>query len=275
MHDQFKHLKIIVSGSSALDLANKIKESLTGRTYTYHLFPISTLELRYDLKDFELQSQLESRLIFGSYPEIFSKEGLDEKIFYLRNLSTDYLYKDVLELENIKNSNKLKDLLKLLAFQIGSEISTNELSNKLGLARQTVESYIDLLEKAFVVFRLHGFSRNLRKEVNKKPKIYFYDLGIRNSIINSFAYLNERDDVGALWENFLIMERLKRNEYQKHFCSKYFWRTYTGAELDYTEEYNGKLHGYEFKWQKTTTAPKTWQGSFQNINKENFLDFIL
>ena len=279
LHDNLPLLRIIVTGSSALDLANSIKEPLTGRTYTYKLYPISTLELRKTKNEFELGLDLEQRMIFGSYPEIFKMTGNQEKIEYLENLATDYLYKDVLELENIKYSNKLKDLLKLLALQVGSEVSYNELANNLELSRQTIASYIDLLEKAFVIIKLHAFSRNIRKEVIKKPKIYFLDLGVRNAIINSFSYFDSRNDIGALWENFLIIERLKRNGYLKHYCSTYFWRTYTGAELDYIEEYNGKLYGYEFKWsRKQLKAPKSWiseyKGEFECVNKDNFINFV-
>ncbi len=278
LHDHFKNLKIIVTGSSSLDLANSVKEPLTGRTCTYKLYPISTLELSAQYNAVELESQLEQRLIFGSYPEIFSIENMLDKTQYLIELSANYLYKDILEYQAIRHSNKLRDLLKLLAFQVGNEVSYAELATSLGISKQTVESYIDLLEKSFVVFTLRAFSRNLRKEVSKKPKIYFYDLGIRNAIIDNFSYLNHRNDVGALWENFLILERLKRNEYQKHFCSSYFWRTYTGAELDYIEEYNGELHGYEFKWSKAAKAPENWTQAYNSeyscINKGNFIDFV-
>ena len=279
LHDNISDLRIIVTGSSALDLANSIKEPLTGRTYTYKLYPISTLELKKYKNDFELGLDLEQRMIFGSYPEVFNIQNNKEKIEYLESLASDYLYKDILELEYIKYSNKLKDLLKLLALQIGSEVSYNELANNLELSRPTISSYIDLLEKAFILVKLNAFSRNKRKEVVKKPKIYFLDLGVRNAIINSFSYLDSRNDVGALWENFLIIERLKRNGYLKHYCSQYFWRTYTGAELDYIEEYDGKLHGYEFKWsKKQLKAPETWtseyNGSFECVNKDSFVGFV-
>lgn len=278
LHDNFKNLRIIVTGSSSLDLANVTKEPLTGRNYTYQLYPISILELSKLHTPFEIKSQVEQRLIFGSYPEIFRIDGMENKIKYLRTISSDYLYKDVLEFQSIRHSDKLRNLLKLLAFQIGSEVSYSELATKLEISKQTVEHYIDLLAKSFVITVLHGFSRNLRKEITRKPKIYFCDLGIRNAIIDDFSYLDSRADIGALWENFLVIERLKRNEYQKHFCSQYFWRTYTGAELDYVEEYNGKLYGYEFKYQKTGKAPQMWtetyKGEFECFNRENFLGFV-
>ena len=283
LHDRFKDaLKIIVTGSSALELADKIKEPLTGRHHTYHLYPISTLELAATYDHYQLQADFEARMLFGSYPEIFSIDSREDKIAYLNSLSADYLYKDVLELENIKFNKKLRDLLQLLAFQIGSEVSYNELATRLGMDRKTVDTYIDLLEKAFVITRLYGFSRNLRKELNKKPKIYFYDLGIRNDLIGNFNYLNMRNDTGALWENFLLLERRKRNAYKKHYSQIYFWRTYTGAELDYIEEYDGYLHGYEFKYNKTARAPKSWletyqqeQADFTCISQDNALDFII
>ncbi len=280
LHEKFKHLKIIVTGSSSLDLANQIKEPLTGRTHTYRLYPISWVELAIRHNPFELERQLEERLIYGHYPETFQMDNSADRIQYLRHLTSDYLYRDVLELENIRYSHKLRDLLKLLAFQVGSEVSFSELGSQLGLSRHTVADYIDLLEKSFVILTLRGFSRNLRKEISKKPKIYFYDLGIRNSLIDNFSWLDQRNDVGALWENFLILERLKRNEYLKHFCSSYFWRTYTGAELDYIEEHSGQLWGYEFKWsKKQPTAPQAWtenyHAHYQYVNRDNFLSFVL
>lgn len=279
LYDNIKSLKIIVTGSSSLDLASSIKEPITGRKKQYILYPISFLELSEIYNKYELSQIIEERLIFGSYPEIFTIKNRVEKARYITELTEDYLYKDVLELENIRYHHKLRDLLRLLAFQIGSEVSLNELSNNLGLSKDTVARYIDLLEQSFVIFRLRGFSRNLRKEVNKQPKIYFYDLGIRNALIDNFNEIDKRNDVGSLWENFLILERFKRNEYQSHLCSRYFWRTYTGAELDYIEEYGGKLCGYEFKWKKNSKAPRSWletyNGDFQCLNKENFVDFVL
>lgn len=283
LYDNFRgKLKIIVTGSSSLEIANKIKEPLTGRHHTYHLYPISTLELSKIQPNYELMKRLENRLIFGSYPEMFNIETKNDKISYMENLSSDYLYKDVLELQNIRYSKKIRDLLKLLAFQIGSEVSLNELATILKMDAKTVDSYIDLLEKSFVLIRLYSFSRNLRKEINRKPKIYFYDLGVRNAVIGNFNYLDTRNDVGALWENFLIMERVKRNTYIRQYYNKYFWRTYTGAKLDYIEEYDGELHGYEFKYSKTAKAPKAWietykqeKASFEYVNKDNWLKFVL
>ena len=282
LYDHVPQLKIIVTGSSSLDLSSSVKEPLTGRKKQFTLYPISFLELRKDYIPFELMEKLEERLIFGSYPHVLNIGGNEERIDYISELTEDYLYKDILEIENIRYHRKLRDLLRLLAFQVGSEVSFSELGSNLSLGKETIARYIDLLEQSFVLFTLGGFSRNLRKEVNKKLKIYFYDLGVRNAVIGNFNYLDARNDVGALWENFLILERLKRNGYIRHHCNQYFWRTYTGAELDYVEEYAGELHGYEFKYNKTTKAPKTWlttyvdeKASFDCINKNNYLDFVM
>ncbi len=277
--DHLPELKIIATGSSSFDLANKVSEPLTGRAWNYTLYPISYLELSQIYNEFELKSQLEERLIYGSYPEIFSILNVQTKRDYLEQLSNAYLYKDILELASIKQSAKIRELLKLLAFQIGNEVSMNELANTLGISKGTVEHYIDLLEKSFVVFRLSGFSRNLRKEITKMPKIYFYDLGIRNILIDNVKSLGDRNDVGQLWENFLMIERLKFLRYNKILATEYFWRTYTGAELDYIEERDSKLFGYEFKYgHKTARAPQSWLSTYKNavfgiINIDNFINF--
>ncbi|MBI4234751.1 ATP-binding protein, partial [Candidatus Peregrinibacteria bacterium] len=279
--DQMPQLKIIATGSSSFDLANKVNEPLTGRAWNYTLYPIAFVELKEIYNDFELKSQLEERLVYGSYPEIFSLENNQLKLEYLQNLSTSYLYKDILELATIKHSNKLKDLLKLLAFQIGNQVSISELANSLDISKSAVANYIDLLEKTFVIFRMSGLSRNLRKEVSKMDKIYFYDLGIRNIVIDNLKNLNDRNDVGQLWENFLIIERLKLLNYKLIPASGYFWRLHTGVELDYVEEREGSLYGYEFKYgKKNPKAPKIWKETYENsefelINRENFLDFLL
>lgn len=212
---------------------------------------------------------------------MLSLKNQNDKIQYLQEISTSYLYKDVLELSNIKHPSKIHDLLRLLAFQIGSQVSITELSQSLQINKNTVAHYIDMLEKAFVIFRLGGFSRNLRKETTKMDKIYFYDLGIRNIIIGNLNDLSHRDDTGKLWENFLISERVKLLCYHLHPANSYFWRTYTGAELDYVEEYGGQLFGYEFKWKrKLKKPPPSWsenypQSHYQSIDQDNYLDFIL
>jgi len=278
--DGLPDLKILVTGSSSFELANKISEPLTGRTWTFNLFPLSFLELKNLYNDFELNNLLEGALIFGGYPEVFTIPNLTGKKELLEELSRAYLYKDILELANIKHAEKIKDLLKLIAFQIGSEVSLTELSNNLDLSYDAVERYLDLLEKSFVLFRLGGFSRNLRKEVSKMDKIYFYDLGIRNTVIDNFKPLKDRNDSGQLWENFLIAERRKKCAYQNLFTNDYFWRTHTGAEIDYVEERDGRLSGYELKYGKRKARkPATWLRQYQNaeftvINQDNYLGFI-
>ena len=279
--DNFKSLKVVVTGSSSLDLASKVSEPLTGRVWTYKLYPISFYEMSAFHNKFELNEQIEERMIYGSYPEIFSLTGEINKREYLQNLSDAYLYKDLLELGDIRNSNKIRNLLKLLAFQVGSEVSLSELGSSLGMGKDTVSRYIDFLEKSYVIFRLEGFSRNLRKEVTKMDKIFFYDLGIRNMLIDNLKPLKERNDVGQLWENFLISERVKYLSYTQIYASNYFWRLYTGAELDYVEDTGGELKGYEFKFGgKIAKAPKGWRATytdskFKCINRDNCLEFII
>lgn len=278
--DNFPKLKVIITGSSSLDLASKISEPLTGRVYSYKLLPIAQMELREMYTPHELETQNEERLIYGSYPELFSLDAILEKTEYLRNLTDAYLYKDLLEFGDIRNSSKIRDLLKLLAFQIGSQVSLNELAGALELSRTTVDRYIDLLEKSFIIFRLSGFSRNLRKEVTKMDKIYFYDVGVRNTIIGNFNLLKNRDDAGKLWENFLITERMKRQEYNKIIYSHYFWRLTSGAELDLIEETDGILHGFELKYgRKVAKAPKSWINTYpgataSTINRDNWQEFV-
>ena len=279
--DNFPKLKIIVTGSSSLDLASKISEPLTGRIYSYKLFPISQGELRDTKTPYEIEEQKEERLIFGSYPEIFSLNTITERTKYLQNLTDTYLYRDLLEFGDIRNSSKIHDLLKLLAFQIGNQVSLNELSSALELSRTTVDRYIDLLEKSFIIFRLSGFSRNLRKEVSKMDKIYFFDTGVRNTIIGNFNLPGNRDDIGRLWENFLIVERLKKLSYQQKIFSLNFWRLSSGAEMDLIEEEEGKLHGYEFKsGRKVVRLSNSWitgypGASAKLINQDNWQEFVV
>ena len=279
--DNIPYIRVLVTGSSSLDLVSKISEPLTGRVWSYRLYPISFLELLKSKNRMELDSTLEERLVYGSYPEIFSITGGKQKWEYLQNLNDGYLYKDLVEFGDIKNSGKIRDLLKLLAFQIGSQVSLTEIGNSLDMSKDTVARYIDLLEKSYIIFRLKGFSRNLRKEVTKMDKIYFYDLGVRNILIDNLKPLKDRADSGQLWENFLITERMKLLDYTKDYALINFWRTYTGAELDYVEEKDGKLTGYEFKFgNKVKKVPSgflsTYPGSdFHCINRDNYLDFIL
>ncbi len=283
LHDELPELKILITGSSSLDLADRIKEPLTGRTWTYRLYPVSVGEWQQytGANNFELAMKLEEWLLFGMYPEALLFENYERKVQYLQELSGAYLYKDILALGNIKYPEKLRQLLKLLAFQTGNLVSIHELSNSLGIHRDAVLNYIDLLEKAFVIFRLGGFSYNLRKEVVKMDKIFFYDLGIRNALIENFAPVHSRNDIGQLWENFLIAERRKKMEYQRLYANTYFWRTYSGAELDYLEERGGQLFGFEFKWKSARgKAPAAWletydNASYQLVNRDNFLEFVL
>lgn len=279
LHDNLPSLRLLVTGSSSLDLANKIKEPLTGRTSTFTLYPISLSELRNDLNPYEMQENLEQWMVFGLYPDILNQPSVSLKEKYLNELSDAYLYKDLIAISQIRNSSKIRDLLKLLAFQIGSEVSLNELAKQLGMSQETVNSYIDLLEQSFIVFRLSGFSRNLRKEISKRDKIYFWDCGVRNAVINNFSLLSMRNDRGALWENFIIAERLKTSAYNQRNVSPYFWRTYTGAELDYVEEKAGQLFAFEIKYKQShAKAPKTWVenygSNFQCITKDNFWEFV-
>jgi predicted AAA+ superfamily ATPase len=281
LHDQIPNLKIIATGSSSLDLASKVREPLTGRTWSHNLYPISVSELAATRNRFEMDLMLEELLLFGSYPMVLNIGNYAEKREYLLELTSAYLYKDLLELSSIKNAPKMRDLLRLLAYQVGSEVSIHELSNTLGLHREAIINYIDLLEKAFVIFRLSGFSRNLRKEITKQDKIFFWDLGVRNALIENFSPLASRDDNGKLWENFLIVERIKTQSYRLERSNRYFWRTYTGAELDYVEERDGILSGFEFKFsQKTAKAPQAWlenyaHSTFLTVNRDNYLDFLL
>jgi len=278
--DEMPQMKIITTGSSSFDLAGKISEPLTGRVWTYSLFPVAVYELQKLYNSFEIDNKLDELLIFGSYPEVITTINHRQKQKLLEQIGMSYLYKDVFELNHIKHRSKIKDLLKLLAFQVGSEVSILELSNSMGISRDAVERYIDLFEKCFVIFRLSAFSRNLRKEVSKMNKIYFYDLGIRNMVIDNFKPLSDRNDVGQLWENFLMIERRKTLSYRDISASGYFWRVHTGAEIDYIEERDGDLLGYEFKYkQKKVKAPDTWTQTYKNshfelIHRKNYLDFI-
>lgn len=279
--DHFPEMIILVTGSSSFDLSNKIGEPLTGRNTLRTLFPVSVLELNEQFGGMYVLQKLEELLVYGAYPEVLNASSLDDKKEYLMSIRDSYLLKDVLELENVKNPSKLNDLLKLLAFQIGQEVSLNELSNNLSIAKQSVERYLDLLEKTFVIKKVGGFSRNLRKEIVKTARYYFWDNGIRNALINNFNPITQRDDLGMLWENFLFMERLKTKSYSRIFSNDYFWRTYDRQEIDLVEERDGKLYAFEFKWNpKNVKAPKAWQDAYpdaeyQVVSKENFLEFLI
>ena len=239
--DQLPNIKIIVTGSSSFELAGQIGEPLTGRKTTLTLFPLSQIEMGKLYNDYDLRSRLEEYLIFGSYPEVLTSETINDKKTILEELVGSYLLKDILELEKVKSSKLLLDLLRLLGFQVGSEVSLSELGKQLGIDSKTVARYLDLFEKSFVIFNLRGFSRNRRKEITSKSKYYFLDNGIRNAIIANFNLLDIRDDIGKLWENFLVVERLKKQSYTQIYSNNYFWRTWDQKEVDWVEERNGQL----------------------------------
>ena len=278
--DHRPDIQVIVTGSSSFDLAGQIGEPLTGRKKTLTLFPLSQLELKEKYGVYELEQQLESYLIYGSYPEIITATTEDEKRIKIEEIAHSYLLKDILVLERVKSSKILLDLLRLIAFQIGKEVSLSELGTQLGIDRKTVARYLDIFEKSFILFSVRGFSRNLRKEVSKSSRYYFYDLGVRNALIANFNAINLRNDIGELWENFVFMERLKKRSYKNIFANVYFWRTWDKKEIDIVEEREGKLFGYECKWSKLKAkAPKDWvesypEASFEVISKENDLDLL-
>jgi len=279
--DQVPNIKVIATGSSSFDLANQVGEPLTGRKITINLYPLLQSELLTIFNKYELKKNLSDFLIFGSYPEAITAKTRTEKIAVIKEIVTSYLLKDILAFERIKSPKVLLDLIKLLAFQIGSEVSFNELATKLSINARTVARYIDLLEKSFIIVNLGSFSRNLRKEVTRKNKYYFLDNGIRNGVIDQFNDLDKRDDVGKLWENFIVMERIKMLDYKKIYGRLYFWRTYEQKEIDIVEERDGKLAGYEIKWKKDKTKPpKDWLATYKNaeykvINQDNYLDYVL
>ena len=280
--DSIDGIKIIATGSSVFDLSNKLGEPLVGRKNTIYLFPLAQMEFSNYENYKATSSKLEERLLFGSYPELEQYPDWNDKISYLKEIINAYLLKDILIFEGIKQSNKILDLLKLIAFQVGQEVSLQELARQLGISKNTVESYLDLLAKVFVIYKVPGFSRNLRKEITKSNRWYFYDNGIRNAIINNFARLEFRTDVGFLWENYLAAERVKFQNYTQKTVYNFFWRTYDQQELDWLEEENGKLSGFEFKWNEnrkakipTAFAKAYPEADFEVINKQNYLDFIV
>ncbi len=280
MVDNFPERYYIATGSSSFDLASKTAESLTGRKNVVELFAISQQELRNKSSRSELIQSLESYLIYGTFPEVINQGSYQDKEETVKQIANSYLLKDVLEFEGIKNSKVILNILKMVALQVGSEVSTVEIAASVGIDYKTVMKYLDLLEKSFVIFSLTGFSRNLRKEINKMSKYYFFDTGIRNALISNFNKIEDRNDVGQLWENFLMVERLKRNEYTSFSTNQYFWRTYDQKEIDLVEENGGKLYGFEFKWMdKKTKPPKLWLETYDNaeykeINRDNYLDFL-
>ncbi len=279
MIDTIKPLHIIITGSSAFDLV-QMGEPLVGRTITYHLYPLAQMEWKQNENLLQTKQNLEDRLIYGSYPELSSMDNDDDKAIYLKELVNTYLLKDILIFEQINNSQKLRDLLKLIAYQVGSEVSLDELGKQLGISKNTVSRYLDLLSKAFVIYSRSGYSNNLRKEIVKSKKWYFIDNGVRNAIINDFRPVALRSDIGVLWEQYILGERIKLNEYKQRMVDSYFWRTYDQQEIDLIELKNKKLFAFECKWKGLKTkAPVAFTKSypkaiFQIVNQENYLDWI-
>ncbi len=277
--DQLQNVEVFISGSSAFYVQNSINEPLTGRKWEYELFPISWEE--FELKNGYLKSisQLEQRIVYGMYPEVLTSVG--EERLVLNQLVNSYLYKDVLEFSGIRKPAVINKLVKALAFQVGNEISYNELSRTVGIDKETVANYIQILEQAYIIFRLPAFSSNLRNEIKRNQKIYFYDTGVRNAIIADFSPFEIRQDKGVLWENFLLSERVKLNRYHSTFAQMYFWRTKQQQEVDYVEVVNGKVSGFEIKLnaKKNQTLPKTFINKYHPetyiIDKNNFRDFVI
>lgn len=279
IHDQFKNVQLILSGSSAFELRNRMNEPLTGRKLEYLLYPISYEELEHSKDFLEAKKDLEMRLVYGFYPDVLNRRGNEIEI--LNEISQSYLFKDILAHGNIKKPEVLEKILRALAFQLGNEVSYNEIAQLTGVDKNTVANYIYLLELSFVIYRIGSFSRNLRNEIKTNQKIYFFDNGIRNALIQNFNPIEFRNDVGALWENFLMAERLKRNHYYKKYRNIYFWRTRTQQEIDYVEEFDGKIQGFEFKWNPKAKVKipasfqETYQAKVEIIHSENFRDFIV
>lgn len=276
--DQIKDVQVIVSGSSSLDINNVTQEPLTGRKFEFHMFPVSWKEFENSVGYMTAQQQLEIRLLYGMYPDVINNLGAEYEI--LKNLVSSYLYKDILALAGIRKSDVLEKILRALAMQVGSEVSYNEIAQLVGVDKNTVNNYIDLLEKSFVIFRLTSFSKNIRNEIKANKKIYFYDNGVLNMLIGNFNALEFRQDKGALWENFLVSERMKQLSYTQSIAKPYFWRTTTQQEIDYIEINADKVSAFEFKWATTKKAklPKSFSDaynpSFLVVNKDNFREFL-
>ena len=278
--DEVPGVSVLASGSSSFDLLQQAGDPLVGRATQFLLTPFSQQEIGQTETPLDTRRNLESRLIYGSYPEVVMLDNFERKVDYLRDIVGAYLLKDILAIDGLKSSAKMRDLLRLIAFQMGSEVSYDELGKQLGMSKSTVEKYLDLLEKVFVIYRLGAYSRNLRKEVTKAGKWYFYDNGIRNAIIGAFSPLAVRQDAGALWENYLIGERRKAAFNQRQHKEFYFWRTYDKQEIDLVEELDGQLTALECKWgNKMPAAPKAFQEAYPQaeyhvVNRDNYLDFI-
>ncbi|MBS7295821.1 MAG: ATP-binding protein [Treponema sp.] len=281
LHDSFPNVQLAVTGSSSLDLSNSINEPLTGRKFEYNLFPFSTNELVNHTSMLEEMRLLKNRLVYGFYPDVVNNPGEEKEI--LTNIVNSYLYKDVFEFQDIRKSSVIEKLVQALALQVGSEVSFNELGNLLGIDTVTVQRYVDLLEKSYVIFHIRSFSRNVRNELKKSIKIYFYDNGVRNSVISNFSPVELRSDIGALWENFLISERIKNNAYHNKHAKYYFWRTTQKQEIDFIEEVDQNLFAYEIKYNPkkvNSKCPVTFSNNYPNvpfdvITSENYMDFVV
>jgi len=281
MVDEIEGIKILVTGSSAFDMDKYTGEPLTGRKKTFNLLTLSELELDQIENEIQKRDNLRIRLVYGNYPELIHIQNLEDKAEYLKEIVNSYLLKDILAFENIRNSDKILNLLRLVAFQIGGQISLSELGTQLSMSKNTVEKYLDLLSKVFILHKVGGFSRNLRKEVSKSHKWYFYDNGLRNILVANMNPIELRNDIGVLWENYAISERLKYQKYSRMIVNNFFWRTYDQQEIDWVEEREGNLFGYEFKWnpRKIPKPPKAWMNAypgteFNVINQENYLTWV-
>jgi len=280
IYDEFKSIKVLVTGSSSFSLSSSISEPLTGRKTEYLLFPFSLQEIKSDKNIVELKQTVKTMLIYGSYPDVFLEDNFSEKQENLLEITRSYLYKDLLTLATIKYPHKLKQITKLIAYQIGSPVSINELAKNTSLSSETVERYLDLLEKSFVIFRLSGFASNMRKTIRKQDKFYFYDLGVRNAVIENFKDIDQRNDKGQLWENFVILEMRKKINNNRILASQHFWRTYDGAEIDLVEQKQEDIYAYEIKYNKTRNKPPmSWSENFENyifhtITINNFYKFF-
>ncbi len=271
-------VSVFVTGSASFDLKGKIGEPLTGRSRFFMLYPFSLSEVSANYM--EAYKKLPGLLIYGSYPQVIQASGIKEKRLILENIRNGYLLKDVLQMENLKDNLFVMNLLRLIAFQVGNDVSFNELAKNLGTTVKTVQRYLEILEKAFIIFRLQGFSKNLRKEISKSPRFYFWDNGIRNVIISNLNPLETRNDIGKLWENYCVSERVKKQIYKENFSDFYFWRTYDRQEIDLIEITDTKISAYEFKWgEKTVSPPKAFaknypEAVFETVNRVNFFDFL-
>ncbi len=278
IHDQFRDVQLVMSGSSAFELRNHISEPLTGRKWEYHLYPVSYEELENSTNYLDARKDLENRLIYGFYPDVINNPGEEREI--LNEITQSYLFRDILAYGNIKKPDVLEKILRALAFQVGNEVSYNEIGQLTGVDKNTVGHYIQLLAMSYIVYPLGSFSRNLRNEIKTNQKIYFYDNGVRNALIQNFNPPELRNDVGALWENFLMTERMKRNQYHRIFANRYFWRTKQQQEIDYVEEKDGQISGFEFKWNPKAKVNfpagfiKTYDAEMTVVNSENFRDFV-